>query len=347
MPLPRRPPRPLQSDETGVASTVGTVMALLVFLTFLSLIVNQYVPVWMKDSEAAHMSGSFGQFGHLKSAIDFQILAATAAAQSGTQYVPVTTFAPITLGVDGVPIFAGPTTGDLTLFPDAAPWTVQFSYSINGVDTIATERSAGKIFLDVHNRYFVPQQLTYESGAVIRSQVLGQAVRAEPSFAVTKTNLVTVGFTLVSLFGTGGATGTTTDGVTARLIGVDRQEYSAIRSSMWINHTSDFGPAWYEFFNETFSKAFGVTPEKFSPCPAPYCFTSAYVESHPALLRVATPYYDVRTTWSPSNRTYSLFVDVKNDWQNLSPLTLSIGAIVVQHAYVDAAVGAGVRDIGA
>ena len=152
MPLPRRLPRPLHRDESGVASTVGTIMALLVFLTFLSLIVNQYVPVWMKDSEAAHMSGAFGQFGNLKSAIDFQVLAAMAAAQTGTRYVPVTAFAPITLGVDGVPVFAGPTTGDLTLYPDASPWTVQFQYSINGVTTIATDRSAGEILLDVHNR---------------------------------------------------------------------------------------------------------------------------------------------------------------------------------------------------
>ena len=33
--------RPIRRDDRGVASTVGTIMALLVFLTFLSLIVNQ------------------------------------------------------------------------------------------------------------------------------------------------------------------------------------------------------------------------------------------------------------------------------------------------------------------
>ena len=346
MPLPRILPRPLHRDETGIASTVGTIMALLVFLTFLSLIVNQYVPVWMKDSEAAHMSGAFGQFGNLKSGIDFQVLAATAAAQSQTRYVPVTTFAPITLGVDGVPIFAGPTTGELTLRPEAAPWTVEFYYSISGAATKSTDRSAGQILLDVHNRYFVPQVLAYESGGIIRSQVLGQAVRAEPSFAVTKTqNSVAVAFTLVSLFGTGAAAGTTTDGVSARLIGVDRQDYSTIQSSLWINHTTAFGPAWYGLFNDTFAKAFGVTPERFGTCPAPYCYTRAYVDSHPALLLVETPHYEVRTTWDPSAATYSVYLEVKNDWQNLDPVGLAIGAIVVQHAYVEAAVGSAVKDV--
>src|SRR6266571_1420602 len=82
--------RELRSDERGVASTVGTIMALLVFLTFLSLIVNQYVPVWMKDSEAAHMNTALGNFGSLKGAIDLQVLASQAARNAGVFYIPTT-----------------------------------------------------------------------------------------------------------------------------------------------------------------------------------------------------------------------------------------------------------------
>src|SRR5213592_2675950 len=87
-------------DEEGVASTVGTIMALLVFLTFLSLIVNQYVPVWMKDSEASHMNGALGQFGGIKGAIDLQILSAQAAQIAGTHYIPVTASSAVSRGVD-------------------------------------------------------------------------------------------------------------------------------------------------------------------------------------------------------------------------------------------------------
>src|SRR3989338_5831958 len=94
--------RRLRKDERCVASTVGTIMALLVFLTFLSLIVNQYVPVWMKDSEAAHMNGAIGQFGGLKGTIDLQVLAAQMAASIGEHYGPVEAATPITLGLDGV-----------------------------------------------------------------------------------------------------------------------------------------------------------------------------------------------------------------------------------------------------
>ena len=160
--------RDIRGDEEGVASTVGTIMALLVFLTFLSLIVNQYVPVWMKDSEASHMNGALGQFGGIKGAIDLQILAAQAAQIAGTHYIPVTASSAVSLGVDGVPIFAASTLGTIQSFPDAGPFIVTFNYQISGVSTPVREQSNGSIELDVGNRYYVPQKIAYENGAIVR-----------------------------------------------------------------------------------------------------------------------------------------------------------------------------------
>src|SRR5881296_4369989 len=86
--------RYIREDESGVASTVWTIMAPLVFLTFISLIVNQYVPVWMKDSEASHLGNAFGQFGAFKGSVDLQMLAAQMAANAGVDYVPISSFTP-------------------------------------------------------------------------------------------------------------------------------------------------------------------------------------------------------------------------------------------------------------
>src|SRR5256886_17514089 len=91
--------RDIRGDEKGVASTVGTIMALLVFLTFLSLIVNQYVPVWMKDSDASHMNGPLRQFAGIKGAIDLQILSSQSAQITGTHYLPVTASSAVRVGV--------------------------------------------------------------------------------------------------------------------------------------------------------------------------------------------------------------------------------------------------------
>src|SRR5207253_11065049 len=82
--------RDLRVDEEGVASTVGTIMALLVFLTFLSLTGNQDLPVWIKDSQASPMNNALGQVGGLKDAIYLQILVAEAARTSGSHHIPVT-----------------------------------------------------------------------------------------------------------------------------------------------------------------------------------------------------------------------------------------------------------------
>src|SRR5881409_2021232 len=103
--------RDIRRDEEGVASTVGTIMALLVFLTFLSLIVNQYVPVWMKDSEAAHMNTALGNFGSLKGAIDLQVLAAQAARNAGVFYIPATAWPRSASGSTACPSSPPPRSG--------------------------------------------------------------------------------------------------------------------------------------------------------------------------------------------------------------------------------------------
>src|SRR5947209_19573449 len=76
--------RDFRSDERAVASTIGTVMALLVSLTFPSAIVNQYVPIWLRDSEASHMNTAPGQSGAAKGDTDLQTLAAQAEAEAAT-----------------------------------------------------------------------------------------------------------------------------------------------------------------------------------------------------------------------------------------------------------------------
>src|SRR2546428_7849205 len=160
--------RYIREVESGVASTVGTIMALLVFLTFISLIVNQYVPVWMKDSEASHMGGAFGQFGTFKGSVDLQILAAQMAQDAGVDYIPITSFTPVTLGVDGVPIFTSPTEGLLDSLSTKGTFTTQLTNSIRGRATQGRESSSGEIILDAFNRYYLHQSITNETGGGIR-----------------------------------------------------------------------------------------------------------------------------------------------------------------------------------
>lgn len=328
--------RRLRNDDDGVASTVGTIMALLVFLTFLSLIVNQYVPVWMKDSESAHMNGVLGQFGGLKGSVDLQVLGAQIAQDAGTHYIPITTANAVTLGVDGVPIFSASTAGEMLLNPTAAPWTVEFSYDIRGTLTKVTELSSGSIELRVANRYFVPQRIVYENGGVVRWQSDGQVVRAPPTFeAIPLNNTLDMSFQLLTLYGTGSVAGTTTEVVNTKLFGLDRQDYTDLRSTIWINHTSPYGLAWYQFFNGTLTRNLAITSGTFA----------SIVSGDQVLLleftarRGAENVYRARVTWDGVARTYRFGLEV------YMTSGLPLGVFRLQHAHVTVGIGEGAEEL--
>lgn len=327
-------------DDRGVASTVGTIMALLVFLTFLSLIVNQYVPVWMKDSEAAHMNSVLGQFGAFKGDVDLQILAAQMALFANRHYVPVTAFSPVSLGVDGIPIFASPTTGMLTVKPDEGLWSAQFTYLLGSSNYSVDETASGHIKLEVFNRYFVPQSIVYESGGVIRYQQDGQTVRGEPTIEIFVSNgTVDVTLPLVTLYGTGGAAGTGTEGIQSKLVALDLQTYEDLRSDVWINHTSDYAPAWAQFYNNTLSKAYGVKNSDFSTCTTNYCYTRIVDSGRLVSLIVKTPFYEVKLTYVTAQDTYTLSVRLANDYLDSDPTVPAVRTLTISHAHVNIVIG--------
>src|SRR2546422_9908300 len=323
--------RDIRRDEEGVASTVGTIMALLVFLTFLSLIVNQYVPVWMKDSEASHMNGALGQFGGIKGAIDLQILAAQAAAITGTHYIPVTASAAVSVGVDGVPIFAASTLGTLQSFPDAGSFTVQFSYIPNKAVPlqVATvkEQSNGSIELEVANRYYVPQRIAYDNGAVIRYQSAGQVIRAQPTFSVVKTNnTLDISFGLVSLYGAGSVSGTSTEVVSTQVFAFDRQDYQGFPANavIWVNHTSRYGLSWYRFLNQTLASAL-VLGGTFAQTP----LDVSYIRE----TGLGAGGYLVFARFNPSAPTDTMRLEIHNS------ALLALSGFRLQHAQAQVGVG--------
>ena len=328
--------RPIRRDDRGVASTVGTIMAILVFLTFLSLIVNQYVPVWMKDSEAAHMNAAVGQFGGFKGTIDLQVLAAQVAQQVGLHYIPVTSSTPVTLGLDGVPIFAAPTVGEMTVRPDDGPWSVVFYYDIRGVPTRVTEAASGAVLLDVGNRYFIPQRIVYENGAVLKWQLDGQTMRAQPVFEPSRVNnTLDLSFQLVSIYGRGGVTGTSTEIVSTKLFGLDRQDYEDLSSSIWINHTSAYGLAWYNFLNASLSQRTGITSGQYARSPATGTpLTVEYIGKIGAEI-----VYRIQANYNSSSQRWTVSLEVMN------ASALPLGIFRLQHAYIEVGVGSETEDL--
>ncbi|MFQ5837925.1 MAG: hypothetical protein ACE5HJ_04000 [Thermoplasmata archaeon] len=320
-------PRALKQDDSGVASTVGTIMALLVVLTFMSLIVNQYVPVWGKEAEASHMNTVLGQFGSFKSSVDTQVVSAQVSATSGSTYIPTEAYSPIQLGTDGVPVFSSPTVGRLDGSGDEGLWTAQFTYAIEGSVYTVNQSASGNVVLRVENRYHVPVTIAYEGGAIIVQQTGGEAVRVAPQFVVLNTtNGAEVALTLVQLIGSGNVAGSGTEGIRSKLLGLDMQVFTSIQTSLWINHTTLFGPAWFRYLNSTLSLAFGVLESDFST--AGY----QYFES-PSGQTVTTPFYVL--TRSQSGLQHNVSLEIIHD----PSVGRSITKLTLNQAFVSIAIG--------
>lgn len=336
----------LKWDDEGVASTVGTIMALLVFLTFLSMIVNSYVPVWMKDSESSHVNVALGQFGGLKSGIDMQILAGHMSELAGEHFTPVTTFSPVTLGVDGVPIFSAPTLGELVAVggDGSAPWNVSFKYYPNKVvNTSASvnELAYGSVTLNVANRYFVPQTIAYENGGIVKFQSDGQVLRVEPSFELTNaSNSETVSLVMIVMLGNGTMQGTTTEGVLTKVVSVDTEVYSRVYTDVFVHHRSLYGLAWYDYFTTYLNKALNVSSDAYKPCPSTFCFKPTQTGGPYGIKfkQIQTPFFMVNVTWNSAAFTFDVWIQLKND-SNPSTMTMPIKSFRIQKALVNMAVG--------
>ncbi len=261
-------PRKRWNDE-GVASTVGTIMALMVFLAFLSMFTNQYIPVWMEENESAHMIIAYGQFSNLKQSIDMQILVGIIHGSS-----PVSIYTPITLGASGVPIFAAPTAGYLGAYNSISYDNVSFSFNMNNVSVpmiydfrspLDTSTLGGTILLEAPNRYYVAQTLAYENDAIILKQADGEHMKSDPQLIVHRSgNDFDISYTQVDLRGDDSRyVGFGTRGIQTTLGAVSSMTYNTITKvnetnhnvNFYINHTTRYKNAWYTSFNNTLSSA--------------------------------------------------------------------------------------------
>jgi hypothetical protein len=256
---------PRWDNDNGVAATIGTIMALLVFLAMMGIFTNQFVPVWMSDNESSHMSTAIEQFMNLKSSIDVSI-----SNYPNSLIAPSPIYVPITLSSAGIPVFAGPTAGILTLLPDMLSSKTNFNLSYvwttDGVRAYTIDarndgHTGGYLELYCPNRYFVEQKMVYEAGAVILNQSDGEFILAGPQFSVNNVGLVgspnlVVKLTQVSIEGTNKTIGGTgSKGVTAEMRFADSVAYlnnfTNNSDDLSITILSKHGIAWKNYFNRT------------------------------------------------------------------------------------------------
>ena len=246
--------------EEGIASTVGTIFALMIFTALLSMFIVQVVPVQIKQNEAEHDMAVLSQFSQMRSMVDMMVL---------TKDTSYTAYVPIKLGANGVAIVSSPTYGQLSFFPTGQNST--FRMGVEFTDAYGNdiyENSSGSLQFIAPNRYYVPEAFSYENGAILRYNFDSKnaLVVVKPSFKVEPMGSgVNLSFTLQKLFGAPvTVAGVETRSVGISLEGISNFTYNAggndvvIRvnsnytyGSMYINLTSSWISALQSVLNES------------------------------------------------------------------------------------------------
>lgn len=230
-------------DDEGLASVVGTMMAILIMVVILSLIMQFYVPSWMNDKEFNHSSKVNEEFAKMKANIDMQIL---------REERELSVYTPITLGTEGIPVLSGATLGTIIVSP------LESSFSIYNDTKELNLTSKGKIEYLSENRYYIKQNYAYENGAVILNQSKGELVKVTPQFQVsnlTATGL-SISLSMISLSGESqSARGTGTFTVQTRLLSIQSEHYAwSNGENLTIKINSTHSNAWSNYINSTLSK---------------------------------------------------------------------------------------------
>lgn len=240
---------------------MGTILSIMVFMTFLGMFTNQYVPIWMKENETNHMNNVVGQLSNLKSGIDMQVL------NNNEQVASAPIYAPIQLHAEGVPVFASPTLGALIFISDGpvsplgSPFfNITFPYFVGSggsiqyftLDKSNGGHTGGDLEFYGPNRYYVQQRVTYENGAIILNQSDGESVLA--GFAIRIVNNggdISLKLTLTSLSGTNKTIGGSgTKSITSTL---EYTSYEKLTNSSGgivdLTICSKYPDAWMSYFN--------------------------------------------------------------------------------------------------
>ena len=231
----------LRPDDRAVSGVVAASLGVVLISVLLGMVVTFWVPAWGYDSEVAHSRDMVNAFGEFKKALELQ------AIQANTDQSLSTSFP---LGVGAVPLFGAETPGQLShqFLDQGRP---RFRANLTDLTGQVNYTAAASLEYFMPNRYYVPQRMAYETGAILVSQADGEAARLTPPFRFENgTAGIDAYFTLFTLDGPETTvSGVEGHGVSSRLSLVQTRTQSfSPNGTITLNVTSAFSGAWYDYF---------------------------------------------------------------------------------------------------
>ncbi|HIJ00080.1 MAG TPA: hypothetical protein HA366_00920 [Candidatus Methanomethylophilaceae archaeon] len=230
------------SKDEAVASVIGTIMALLVFMTVLSIIVTSYVPAWEKENEQAFMTDTVFRMSSLKSVND----------QMNENDNDIHFFMP--LAPDKVPIFGKTVIGNLS-FEQSGGSTAKMLISFTDEEQRNCDFSCGgSLTYKIDQNTQLHQNVAYELGAVILAQEDGELMRVQPSIVYDTTS----NGLIVQMINLAGdpleVTGSGMAGITMNMTEKDNytSNTSSLNRSVLMTIESSYPTAWYNWAISSF-----------------------------------------------------------------------------------------------
>ena len=185
-------------EEEGVASAVGTIFAILIFVSILSIFVTTYVPATMMSDEEQYSSNLMNSMIQLASAINEM----TMNYKQGE-----TSLISFDLESSYVPIFSSPTMGYINISGQGPQQEGGLTLTM-GSSSTPFASIGGSVMSISNNRYFVDEVWTYEFSSMMynvhdsktggNSTLLFNLLQIGPS---TNQYVVNLSFNLVNIVG--------------------------------------------------------------------------------------------------------------------------------------------------
>ncbi len=238
--------------EKGVASVIGTLFALLLGVTLLSLFMTQYVPTYMHTSEAQRDMTLLSQYSQIKTDVDVLI---------STSQLNYTIYSSLTLGANGIPIFGVSTPSSLRIEPVRSPNSPMLY--VNFTTGNVSFQSGGMIDSYMYNAYYVQEKIAFVDGFVIRENVdqNNSTVYVGTGFTIANVSgkYYNIFLTIYNIIGSNYYyVGTDSKNVGVSLLAIVKNTY--VTNTLYLNATGDFSNVilnWFynqghSFFNDPY-----------------------------------------------------------------------------------------------
>jgi hypothetical protein len=226
--------------ERGVASVIGTLFALLLGVTILSAFMTQYVPVYMKTNEFQHDNELLSQVSEMKTIIDLYV---------ATGQVNFSFTAPLTLGANGIPIFAPSSPSNLLINTSGIPL---ISLNFTSAKQNLYFNSSGYFYVKTLNSYYPQENIIFINGAIIRENVNQNSsiIFVGPSFSISSLSGSTILnmylYTLIGPFYS--YTGIDTQNLQFNILSITKNSFPTNSANLTISN--NFAKVFLSWYNE-------------------------------------------------------------------------------------------------